>query len=127
MPNSSSTKVLRRRKLRLKRASGVSSRNDGRSTRRHRGNPAESLTWSLVGRDALLLLVRECYHRINQASSSCRNPARQRRDTQQNRRYTDENRNVNHALGNSVDGNRQRKYPSNRRAPGDCTQVLANN
>ena len=72
------------------------------------------------------LLVPERCHRINPASSPCRNPAGQRRDTQQNRRYTDENRNVDRAVRNGVKGDDHREQPSNRRAPGDGTQVLSN-
>src|SRR6266849_3333625 len=76
---------------------------------------------------SLLLLVPERGYRINPASSPCRNTAGDRRDTQQNRRYTDKNRKVDHALRNRANGNHERKYTSNRRAPGDYTQVLANN
>src|SRR5579862_6779636 len=55
------------------------------------------------------LLVPECPQGINHASSSCWNPAGKRRDTQQNRRYTNENRKIDHALGNRVNGNYERK------------------
>ena len=72
------------------------------------------------------LLVPERCHRVYPAGSPCRNPAGQRGDAQQNRGYTDEDRKVDHALGNRVNGNHERKYPANRRAPRDCAQVLAN-
>ena len=62
---------------------------------------------SRIGRS--FLLVPERCHRINPASSPCRNPTGQRRDTQQYRRYADENRKIDHAFGNCVDGNHERK------------------
>src|SRR6267154_1863491 len=76
---------------------------------------------------SLLLLIPERYHRINPASSPCRNPAGQRRNTQEKRGDTNENGKVDYALGNCVNGNHERKYPSNCRAPSDYTQVFANN
>ena len=58
---------------------------------------------------SLLLIVPERCHRINPAGSSRGNPAGERRDTQENRWYTDENRKVDLALGNRVNGNHERK------------------
>jgi hypothetical protein len=76
---------------------------------------------------SLLLFIPERYHRINPASSPGRNPAGQRRHTQEKRGNPNENGKVDYALGNCVNGNHERKYPSNGRAPGDYTQVFANN
>jgi len=86
-----------------------------------------ALALKAQGAAPLLLLIPERYHRINPASSPCRNPAGQRRNTQEKRGNTNENGKVDYALGNCVNGNHERKYPSNRRAPGDYTQVFANN
>jgi hypothetical protein len=60
-----------------------------------------------VGRDVPLLLVPERCHRINPASSACRNPAGQGRDAQQNRGDTEENREVERAVRNRVKGNHE--------------------
>jgi hypothetical protein len=58
---------------------------------------------------SLLLLVPERFHRINSASSPRRNPAGQRRDAQQNRGYTKENREVDRAIRHYVKGNHERE------------------
>src|SRR6266480_1391455 len=76
----------------------------------------------------LLLFVAEGRHGIDAAGSACGNPASQRGDTQQNRGNADEDREFDSALGHRDHANRnyERKHPSNGRAAGDDTEVLAN-
>src|SRR6266436_6775293 len=89
-------------------------------------NAAEGRPGKWQRRPCFLLVPERC-HRINPTSSPRGNPAGQRHDNEQKRGYTDENGEAERAVRESVKGNHEGKKPSDRRAPDDRTQVLANN